>query len=178
MVTRRQFLLRTSMLIPLFGWAGLRERAQAASAPTATVAMRGTPRGERVWFEPQGIAVAPGQTLRFLNEDAANVHTATAFHPSLHGRERRIPAAAEPWTSELLMPGQYYDLTLHIPGVYDYYCLPHAAHGMVGRIVVGSPEDAKWTEENYYRLTQATGMPGTFPPWKELIADPQSSRAG
>ena len=30
-------------------------------------------------------------------------------------------------------------VTLTVPGVYDYYCMPHEAAGMVGRIIVGKP---------------------------------------
>jgi hypothetical protein len=35
--------------------------------------------------------------------------------------------------------GAYFDVTFTVEGVYDYYCLPHEAAGMVGRIVVGQP---------------------------------------
>ena len=38
----------------------------------------------------------------------------------------------------LVNPGDHFDVTLTVPGVYDYYCMPHEAAGMVGRIVVGS----------------------------------------
>ena len=31
----------------------------------------------------------------------------------------------------------HFDVTLTAPGVYDYFCTPHEAAGMVGRIVVG-----------------------------------------
>jgi hypothetical protein len=36
-------------------------------------------------------------------------------------------------------PGDAFETTLTVPGVYDYYCLPHEQAGMVGRIVVGRP---------------------------------------
>jgi hypothetical protein len=36
-------------------------------------------------------------------------------------------------------PGDAFEMTLTVPGVYDYYCLPHEQAGMVGRIVVGRP---------------------------------------
>lgn len=35
-------------------------------------------------------------------------------------------------------------MTLEVPGVYDYYCLPHEMAGMVGRVVIGRPSDAGW----------------------------------
>lgn len=105
-----------------------------------------------------------------VNEDKANVHSATAFHPELFGRERRIPARAPAWNSELLLPGEHYEIMLSVPGIYDYYCLPHAAHGMVGRIVVGTPEDKEWTPEDYHQSSHAQNMPGVFPDLKDLLA--------
>jgi hypothetical protein len=43
-----------------------------------------------------------------------------------------------PWDSGYLVhPRDYFDVTLTVPGVYDYYCTPHEGAGMVGRIVVG-----------------------------------------
>ena len=157
------------------------EIATATEAiPAAIIAMKGTPRGEKVWFEPQGIWVPVGGLIRFVNLDPANVHTATAFHPDLYGRPRRIPEGVDPWHSELLLPQQHYDLVLTVPGVYDYYCVPHAAHGMTGRIVVGSREDVQWKEEDYHHSTQVTGMPGTFPEVKDLLAqrDSNASKRG
>jgi len=106
--------------------------------------MRGSPRGERIWFDPIGLAVAPGATLQFTNRDPGNSHTATTYHPDVFGRERRIPVEAEPWDSEFLMPGESFEITLSAPGVYDYYCIPHEMAAMVGRIVVGTPDDAEW----------------------------------
>lgn len=108
------------------------------------IEMRGTSRGERIWFDPIGLAVAPGSTLRFTNRDPGNSHTATAYHPEIYGRARRIPASAAPWDSDFLLPDESFEVTLTSPGVYDYYCIPHEMAAMVGRIVVGTPDDAGW----------------------------------
>ncbi|HMM08253.1 MAG TPA: plastocyanin/azurin family copper-binding protein [Paracoccus solventivorans] len=125
------------------GLAALATPATAAAGPVE-IAMRGTARGERVWFLPQGLAVPPGTTLRFVNRDPGNSHTSTAYHPDLFGRQGRIPAAASPWDSDFLLPDQAYEVTLTQPGVYDYYCQPHEMAAMVGRIVVGRPQDPGW----------------------------------
>lgn len=122
---------------------GLPARAQAA----VTIAMKGTPRGESAWFDPNGIAVPVGTRIRFVNDDPGNSHTATTYHPDLFGRARRIPLAAEAWDSGFLLPGESFEVVLSAPGVYDYYCIPHELHGMVGRIVVGTPEDTGWEAE-------------------------------
>lgn len=169
MADRRGFLLGLT-LFPVLAASGYWRVVRADTAAQTSIVMRGTPRGERVWFDPQGVWVRPGQTILFVNEDPANVHSATAFHPSLFGRERRIPKAAQAWDSKLLLPGDRYELVLTLPGVYDYYCLPHLAHGMVGRIVVGTPEEDEWTQENYYQSTQAKDTPGIFPDLAELLA--------
>jgi hypothetical protein len=43
-----------------------------------------------------------------------------------------------------------------VPGVYDYFCAPHEAAGMVGRIVVGKPAGPGTLPFDYFR-----GRPGT-----------------
>jgi len=106
--------------------------------------MRGSQRGERIWYDPIGIAVSPGTTIRFINRDPGNSHTATAYHPANYDRRRRIPAGADPWDSDYLLPDEHFEITLTAPGVYDYYCLPHEMATMVGRIVVGTPDDIGW----------------------------------
>jgi plastocyanin len=118
-------------------------RPLPASAP-ATVEMGGSKRGEHVWFAPYGLAVAPGATVRFMNRDLGNSHTATTYHPAILDRPLRIPHGASPWDSGYLLPGEEFSVTLTAPGVYDYYCQPHEFGGMVGRIVVGSPGSPDW----------------------------------
>lgn len=52
---------------------------------------------------------------------------------------RRIPEGARPRDSGCLTdPGTIFEVTLEAEGVYDYFCRPHEAAGMVGRIVVAS----------------------------------------
>ena len=173
MASRRHFFRRACAL-PLLAavspWQLIRTATGAVRQDPMHVTMLGTPRGERVWFEPQGLWMAVGQKVRFINKDPANVHSATAFHPDLYGHQRRIPAHALPWNSDLLLPDEHYELALEIPGVYDYYCLPHLAHGMVGRIVVGTPEDVGWNEEDYYWSSRLEGLPGTFPEFQALLS--------
>ena len=138
-LSRRHLLVLGGGLATLGPLAG----AGKAAGPEG-IAMRGPPRGERVWFSPQGLAVAPGAVLRFVNRDPGNSHTATAYHPAVFDRQRRIPAGARPWDSGLLLPDQAFEVTLTLPGVYDYYCQPHEMAAMVGRIVVGRPGDPGW----------------------------------
>lgn len=134
---RRQFLAMGGGL-----GAALLFSPSMKAAPAVTIEMRGTSRGERIWFAPVGLAVSPGTTLRFVNRDKGNTHTATAYHPANFDRLRRIPANAAPWDTGFLLPGESAEIVLKVPGVYDYYCVPHEMAAMVGRIVVGKPSDA------------------------------------
>jgi plastocyanin len=117
--------------------------AANAAAGTIEVTMRGKSGGAAVWFDPIGIHVLPGQTIRWTNRDPGNAHTVTAYHPAIFSRPRRIPAQTTPWNSDYLLPDEAFSLTLTETGVYDYYCVPHEHAGMVGRIVVGNPPAAE-----------------------------------
>ena len=124
----------------LLGAAALLAPRLARGADGAVeIAMAGRGDGSHVWFDPVGVLVQPGQTVRWTNREPGNVHTATAYHPANFDRPLRIPGAAIPWDSDYLMPGEVFAVELTEPGVYDYYCVPHEHAGMVGRIVVGRP---------------------------------------
>src|SRR5690349_21635028 len=70
------------------------------------IRMRGNTDGSHVWFDPVGLRIRPGQTIRWINLDSGNSHTATAYHPKNFERPRRIPEGAEPWNSEYLLPDE------------------------------------------------------------------------
>ncbi|KQW85813.1 hypothetical protein ASC89_01690 [Devosia sp. Root413D1] len=133
--TRRQALQAGGGLLA----AVLLRPSPVLAAGAVEIVMQGTPDGSQVWFDPVGILVQPGQTIRWTNRDPGNSHTVTSYHPSLFDRPRRIPEAATPWDSDYLLPDESFSLTLSVPGVYDYYCVPHEHAGMVGRVVVGTP---------------------------------------
>ncbi|WP_246728427.1 plastocyanin/azurin family copper-binding protein [Microvirga terricola] len=103
------------------------------------IRMQGNADGSHVWFDPIGLRIQPGQTIRWLNMDPGNSHTATAYHPKNFDHPLRIPKGAEPWNSDYLLPNENFSVTLTVEGVYDFFCIPHEHAGMVGRIVVGQP---------------------------------------
>jgi plastocyanin len=117
--------------------------------------MRSDVAGSRVWFDPIGLYVEPGATVRWIVRE--NVHTTTAYHPQNEHHSLRIPEIAKPWDSGFLVhPGDHFDVMLTVPGVYDYYCMPHEATGMVGRIVVGKATGLGAEPFDYW-----VGKPGT-----------------
>jgi plastocyanin len=130
-------------------------RVRPALADIIEIRLRSDPLGTHVWFDPIGVLIEPGQTVRWVNE--ANVHTSTAYHPTNDGHALRIPETAEPWDSGYLVePGDAFEVTLPVPGVYDYFCAPHEAAGMVGRIIVGRPGGPGTLPFDYFEGDPAT----------------------
>ena len=133
MILSRRRFLRTSGGIAA---AALLCRTAGAAADEISIEMAGNADGSKVWFAPWGVLVRPGATMRWVNRDRGNAHTATAYHPANEEHPLRIPADATPWNSDYLLPDESFAVTLSVPGVYDYFCVPHEHAGMVGRIVV------------------------------------------
>jgi plastocyanin len=127
---------------------GLMAPLYAAEAGLVEIQMRSDPEGGHVGFDPVGVLVAPGQPIRWRCLE--NVHTTTAYHPDNDKHSLRIPEGAKSWDSGFLLPGESFDLTLTIEGVYDYYCRPHEQAGMVGRIIVGHPTGPGSLAFNYF----------------------------
>jgi len=132
--SRRNFIMAGSLWLTGLFFRSI-DHTQASLAP-ADILLKSDPEGGRVAFEPRGLLVRPGQRIRWINT-GHNVHTATAYHPVNDQRPLRIPRAAAPWNSGyLLKAGDLFEVTLTVEGIYDYYCRPHEAAGMVGRIIV------------------------------------------
>jgi len=129
----------------------------ARSASAVEIRMRSDARGEHVGFDPIGLLIRPGQAVRWIMDSPGNPHTTTAYHPRNARHSLRIPEGAQPWDSGFLVNvGDRFEVTLTVEGVYDYFCLPHEAAGMVGRIVVGRPAGPGTRPVDYF-----TGQPGT-----------------
>ncbi|MBI3962040.1 MAG: hypothetical protein HY335_04735 [Deinococcus sp.] len=110
--------------------AGMRigARPEAAGPVVVEVRLRGFN------FEPAGLLIQPGDTVRFVSEGL--FHTVTSYND-------RIPPGAAPFESRdlvgLLNPGGVFNLTFTVPGTYDYFCVTHQFLGMRGSIIVGQP---------------------------------------
>ncbi|MEO7222993.1 MAG: plastocyanin/azurin family copper-binding protein, partial [Devosia sp.] len=81
-----------------------------------------TGQGE-MYFEPEVLRIAPGDTVRFTVAHTGVGHDAA----SIRGM---IPEGAEPFMGE---PDEELSITFTVPGVYGIKCGPHySAYGMVG----------------------------------------------
>jgi len=101
-------------------------------------------------FRPAKLEVPPGTTVVWKNT-SSHAHTVTAY-------ESQIPDGADYWASGdfdsqadavdawtggfggRLSQSQSFEHTFEVVGTHHYYCIPHEASGMKGRIVV--TEDA------------------------------------
>jgi len=104
--------------------------------------------GTEYIFDPIGLHIEPGDTVRWVIVSGA--HSATAYDEGNGGAsERRIPEGAEAWNSETLTEtGAEFEYTFEEEGTYDYFCVPHKTLGMVGRIVCGEPGGPAEESEN------------------------------
>jgi len=92
------------------------------------------------WFyEPMGLFIEPGQTVRWTANNWGA--TVTAFHPANGNHELRIPEAAQPFDSGILgdIYNREFQHTFSVPGTYDYFAAHHEVLGLMGRVVVGAP---------------------------------------
>lgn len=165
MISRRELLGAGGAALAGLACPALVRSARAEAV--VEIRMRSADRGARVWFDPIGVRLQPGQTVRWVLEES--VHTTTAYHPDNLHHPLRIPREAQPWNSGYLVePGAQFEVTLHVEGVYDYFCIPHEAAGMVGRLVVGAPGGPGARPFDWFR-----GEPGTAE-WKSV---PPAARA-
>ena len=122
----------------------------------ATVAMNTAENSHH--FTPHIIWVKPGGTVTW--EVDSGSHTTTAYHPETD-KPLRIPDDATPWDSGTLSEkGATFEHSFETKGVYDYYCSPHEATGMIGSVIVGEPDPH--------------GQPGLAPPQDDLPEKVQS----
>src|SRR5438094_9583078 len=89
MATRRAFLQAGGLALAGFALPCV------ARAGVVDVHTKSDAQGAEVWFDPIGLLIAPGQTVRRVG--AANVHTTTAPRPTNAVHSLRIPEGARPW---------------------------------------------------------------------------------
>jgi plastocyanin len=79
-------------------------------------------------YSPDFITVVVGQRITWSN-DSKVAHTVTS------GKYNKAPQGKE-FNSFWIMPGKSWSWIPTKPGIYEYFCMPHAIMGMTGTIVV------------------------------------------
>jgi plastocyanin len=87
-------------------------------------------------FSPQRVTIKAGETIEWKNTSSMT-HTVTD-DPSRARRamDAQRPQGVQPFDSGRLAPGGTYTYTFKVPGIYRYFCEPHAIDGMVGQVIV------------------------------------------
>lgn len=128
-----EFTIPFTLARYLGGGAGGGAAASETAEPVETTRITMT---NRLTFEPGVVRIPAGETVEWENTSAL-VHTVTA-DPERATREGsvRLPDGADTFDSGNLEPGDVFRHTFTVPGEYVYFCVPHEAAGMTGRIVV------------------------------------------
>jgi len=75
------------------------------------------------YFESTGLAVEPGDTVRF--DVATPHHNVDAYHLAF-GYTQRVPRDVPPYASPILGVGEYWLYTFETEGVHNIMCAPRA----------------------------------------------------
>jgi plastocyanin len=116
---------------------------QSAATVDATVLDADQGAGQNV-FTPAVVWVEQGATVTWNIADGS--HSVTAYHPD-NDKTLRVPEDAAVFDSGTLSAGNTFEHTFDTPGVYNYYCRPHEGLGMVGLVVVESPQGGPGTAD-------------------------------
>jgi plastocyanin len=123
--------------LTLSRWFGSSAAPQgAATASAAEDAAVEVTMSNQLRFSPAVVHVKVGQTVRWRNASDL-IHTVT-LDPSLATNKDwvKMPAGAKTFNSGNIKPGATFAHTFTVPGEYQYFCIPHAPAGMVGRVIV------------------------------------------
>lgn len=118
------------MLVKTFALCGaLALMAGQAMAADFEIKMMNKGTAGAMVFEPEFLAVQPGDTINFVPVDKGhNVESIAGM----------LPDGVEPFKSVMSKP---FSLTVTVEGVYGIKCTPHFGMGMVGLIQVGAPSN-------------------------------------
>ncbi len=94
-------------------------------------------------FEPEVLTISVNETVTFVNA-SGDAHTVTAYEDVLPEGASYLASggfvsedgARDEVAGGLLSSGESFEGRFDVPGSYRYFCIPHEASGMTGRIVV------------------------------------------
>lgn len=105
--------------------------SSGGDAPAAVVHMTSQNR-----FVPAIVTIKVGQSVKWVNDDAAT-HTVTTDPSQLANEDDvQIPSGAKPFNSNSVGKGKSFEQKFDVPGTYQYACAPHEGDKMVGKVVV------------------------------------------
>ncbi len=87
-------------------------------------------------YVPDEVTIRVGQTVVWTN--ASSVFHTVTDDPAL-AKDRghaQLPEGAQPFNSGNIAPGEVFRYTFEASGTYVYFCIPHEAVGMVGKVIV------------------------------------------
>jgi len=93
-------------------------------------------------YEPETLTVSVGDTVRWMNE-SDEAHSVTTYESKLPEGAEFFSSSGQPSEADardhieaLMTAGDEYSVKFDVPGTYEYFCVPHEAQGMRGKIVV------------------------------------------
>ena len=87
-------------------------------------------------FAPTAVTISVGDTVVWQNVGYEVHHATSDPSMAINSADVANPAAAEPFDSGFMRPGETFTHTFKRPGVYRYACAIHETKGMIGEIVV------------------------------------------
>lgn len=87
-------------------------------------------------FTSAAITIRAGQTVLWKNTSGTVHNVVDDAAQAVNAADVLLPAGVKPFDSGYLQPGQSYQRTFTVPGVYRYVCTLHETGGMKGTIVV------------------------------------------
>jgi plastocyanin len=123
--------------------------ADATETPSGGTETHTVDMTDSLVFKPKRLSIAPGDTVVWENVGSLG-HSVTAYEDEIpdgadyfaSGGFDGEQAARDAYTtgdpeSGDIPGGESYEHTFETEGVYEYFCIPHEAAGMVGTIAVG-----------------------------------------
>lgn len=133
-LTRRQFATRSASLVLTAAIVPLPQGCGSSdddSSEDAEVEMN-----DQLGFDPDVVTIEAGQSVTWRNAGTM-VHTATNDIEQAQNPEHAVlPEGAVGWDSGLIRAGESWSHTFEVAGEYTYFCIPHEAAGMIGKVVV------------------------------------------
>ena len=88
--------------------------------------------GTQMHFVPDTITIEKGTTVRWTNNDPAKqIHN--VMSGTVNGKAGKPDGK---FKSTMLLSGKTFEFTFNEAGEFPYFCQPHVAMGMIGKVVV------------------------------------------